>query len=234
MSSGLTPVTDAENILYSYSPIALRPIPANPPSRFHAFACYSRSAMATASQFSANQINSQLSTGPRTESGKAAASHNALKHGLTSELTVLPNEDQTEFDSLLERYRKQFACNGEHESFLVEQMARSRWKLARIQRLETTTFERASETGSADDWKALATLQRYSAAAERSYYRAHRELQQSRKEDPQVEHKQAVSLSNVIDAYINAPIPNVAKSASFRKSETGHALVCPQNNSGTS
>ena len=191
--------------------------------------------MSTSAQISANQANSQLSTGPRTESGKAAASHNALKHGLTSELTVLPNEDQTEFDSLLERYRNQFGFDGEHESFLIEQMARSRWKLARIQRLETTTFQRASETGSAEDWKALATLQRYAAAAERSYYKAHRELQQGRKEDKHLEHKQSASLSNFIDAYINAPMPgqsapsNVAeirpaptpqKSASFRNSET--------------
>jgi hypothetical protein len=145
-------------------------------------------------------------------------SQNALKHGLTSELTVLPNEDQSEFDSLLERYRDQFGFNGEHESFLVEQMARSRWKLARIQRLETATFERASETGSPEDWKALATLQRYAAAAERSYYKAHRELQQGRKDDQVVEHKQAASLSNFIDAYINAPMPNV-----------GHALACPQD-----
>ncbi len=190
--------------------------------------------MTTPAQISANQANSQLSTGPRTESGKAAASQNALKHGLTSELTVLPNEDQAEFDRLLESYRNQFGFDGEHESFLVEQMARSRWKLARIQRLETATFARASETGSAEDWKALATLQRYSAAAERSYYKAHRELQQGRKDDQQIAHKQSASLSNFIEAYINAPMPgqsastNVAemspaqtppKSASFRNSE---------------
>ena len=176
--------------------------------------------MSTTVQVSANQANSLLSTGPRTESGKAAVSHNALKHGLTSELTVLPNEDQTEFDSLLERYRDQFGFDGEHESFLVEQMARSRWKLARIQRLETATFERAAETGSPEDWKALATLQRYAAAAERSYYKAHRELQQGRKDDKQLEHKQSASLSNFIDAYINAPMPNV-----------GHVSACPQDKS---
>ncbi len=165
------PVTTCKNIYYSYSPIALHSIRPRPPIRFRNLACYSQVAMSSSAQISANQANSQLSTGPRTESGKAAASLNALKHGLTSELTVLPNEDQTEFDSLLERYRNQFGFDGEHESFLVEQMARSRWKLARIQRLETTTFQRASETGSAEDWKALATLQRYAAAAERSYYK---------------------------------------------------------------
>ncbi len=176
--------------------------------------------MSTSAQISANQMNSQLSTGPRTESGKAAASQNARKHGLTSELTVLPSEDQSEFDDLLERYRNQFGFDGEHESFLVEQMARSRWKLARVQRLETATFERASETGSPEDWKALATLQRYAAAAERSYYKAHRELQQGRKDDQQIAHKQSASLSNFIEAYVNAPVPNISgQSASFRNSD---------------
>ncbi len=185
--------------------------------------------MSTPAQVSANQANSQLSTGPRTESGKAAASHNALKHGLTSELTVLPNEDQSEFDSLLERYRNQFGFDGEHESFLVEQMARSRWKLARIQRLETATFERAAESGSPEDWKALATLQRYAAAAERSYYKAHRELQQGRKDDQVVEPKQAASLNNFIEAYINAPMPgqSATQSASFRTSKAAPASACP-------
>ena len=166
--------------------------------------------MTSATQISANQSNSQLSTGPRTDSGKAAASHNALKHGLTSSLTVLPDEDQSEFDNLLERYRNQFGFDGEHESFLVEQMARSRWKLARIQRLEEAVFQKASETGSADDWKSLATLQRYAASVERSYYKAHRELQQSRKEVPEAENKQAQALSSFIDAYINAPMPGQA------------------------
>ena len=163
--------------------------------------------MTSATQISANQTNSQLSTGPRTDSGKAAASHNALKHGLTSGFSVLPDEDQSEFDSLLERYQNQFGFDGEHESFLVEQMARSRWKLARIQRLEASVFQRASETGSPDDWKSLATLQRYAASAERSYYKAHRELQQSRKEVHQAENQEAPSLSSFIDAYMNAPMP---------------------------
>ena len=37
--------------------------------------------MATASQVFANRENSKLSTGPRTQEGKAASSHNATSHG---------------------------------------------------------------------------------------------------------------------------------------------------------
>ncbi len=38
--------------------------------------------MTTAAQVAANQRNALLSTGPRTDAGKAAASRNAVKHGL--------------------------------------------------------------------------------------------------------------------------------------------------------
>ena len=39
--------------------------------------------MTTARQIEANRANARLSTGPRTERGKARASRNALRHGLS-------------------------------------------------------------------------------------------------------------------------------------------------------
>ena len=41
--------------------------------------------MATAKQATANRRNAAKSTGPRTKSGKARSSGNALKHGLSAE-----------------------------------------------------------------------------------------------------------------------------------------------------
>ena len=38
--------------------------------------------MSTPGQLSANQANAQFSTGPKTSSGKARASRNAVQHGL--------------------------------------------------------------------------------------------------------------------------------------------------------
>jgi hypothetical protein len=40
-----------------------------------------------------NRLNAQKSTGPRTQEGKQKSSLNALRHGLTSHLRVLPGED---------------------------------------------------------------------------------------------------------------------------------------------
>ena len=56
--------------------------------------------MASPAQITANQLNAQLSTGPRTEEGKAAISANALQHGLTAAFTVLAHEDQDQFDQV--------------------------------------------------------------------------------------------------------------------------------------
>ena len=150
--------------------------------------------MATVAQISANQQNSTHSTGPKTPEGKAAAARNATKHGLSGAFTVLPHEDQEEFDILLACLRDDFKPANEHESFLVEQMAQSRWRLARARRLETAMFETMllGEVNDADPDRqlaakllfggdrALATIQRYATAAERSYYKAHTELLKSR------------------------------------------------------
>ena len=50
--------------------------------------------MSSTAQAIANIENAQRSTGPRTEAGKAASSHNALKHGLTAQTVLLPGEDE--------------------------------------------------------------------------------------------------------------------------------------------
>jgi hypothetical protein len=148
--------------------------------------------MATAAQISANQQNATHSTGPKTPEGKAAAARNATKHGLSGAFTVLPHEDQEEFDILLACFRDDFKPVNQHESFLVEQMAQSRWRLARGQRLEAAMFEQllngyipagddqriAAKLMSGGD-RALATIQRYITVAERSYYKAHTELLKS-------------------------------------------------------
>jgi hypothetical protein len=44
----------------------------------------------------ANQTNARLSTGPKTVEGKARSRGNALKHGLTGQGVVLPDEASAE------------------------------------------------------------------------------------------------------------------------------------------
>jgi hypothetical protein len=125
--------------------------------------------------------------------GNVPSSANATRDALSAGFRVLPNENQQEFDELIAEYHGAFAPATTHERFLVEEMAQSRWRLARIRRLETAVVEQmvaAADPADADAVLAAAligntagpfkTLQRYAAAAERSYYRALKQLQAAR------------------------------------------------------
>jgi hypothetical protein len=86
--------------------------------------------MATKAQVSANQLNSQLSTGPKTEAGKAASAQNNFRHGLVAgaAFRVLPTEDQSEFDRLLAALRDEHNPATTTEAILVEGMAQAHSK----------------------------------------------------------------------------------------------------------
>jgi hypothetical protein len=53
--------------------------------------------MSTQAQIKANRQNAQKSTGPKTDEGKAAASQNAVKHGLFAE-SVIKGENEAEYE----------------------------------------------------------------------------------------------------------------------------------------
>ena len=59
---------------------------------------------ASPQRIAANQANSQKSSGPKTQAGKAASSRNSLKHGLTGAGLALPDEDKAELDAAFQRH----------------------------------------------------------------------------------------------------------------------------------
>src|SRR5579884_2452520 len=135
-------------------------------------------------------------TGPVTPEGKAIASQNALSHGLSSPRTVLPHENQAEFNMLVAGLQNELQPRGPVELFLVRQMADAQWKLDRARKIETAVFERMldphDKTNSSPEDQmaaamtkyggdALMKIQRYTSALERSYYKAHKELLAGRK-----------------------------------------------------
>ena len=173
--------------------------------------------MSTTAQVLANQSNAQHSTGPKSPEGKAASSQNATKHGLSGAFKVLPHENQEEFDKLIRSYVAEFQPRTQEQRFLVTQMAQSQWRLARFQRIEAAVVAKmiaeADPGESGDDViagamlaktnNAFAALQRYAAAAERSYYRARRELEKLSKLDEE-------AAEAAIHRRIFAPLPNLA------------------------
>src|SRR6266849_6711394 len=96
--------------------------------------------MASPTQIRSDRRNAARSTGPRTPAGKAGVRLNAVSHGLSSAHAVLAHEDRCAFDEMLNALFSEFTPRGEHERFLVQQMGESRWRLARLHRLEAAVF----------------------------------------------------------------------------------------------
>ncbi len=125
--------------------------------------------MSTSAQVAANRANAELSTGPRSEQGKAASSHNRVVHGLAGEFRVLPSEFQSEYDELLAAFRQEHRPATPTETALVEGMAQHHWLRKRALRLESSSFN--AVTGQIDDEKRLALCLRYQSTHERGFHK---------------------------------------------------------------
>lgn len=145
--------------------------------------------MATTRQIEANRRNSQKSTGPRTAEGKAVSRFNALQSGIHAASLVIPGEDPAELAALTTEYHRQFQPCTSLERFLVDAIVSADWQLRRLRTIEAQlwakeltpvenvtpslgeVFDRARDI--------FTRLQRRMDAAERSYYRALKELQRA-------------------------------------------------------
>ena len=108
--------------------------------------------------------------------------------------TLLPSEDLKAFHAAQECYKERFQPQDHHEYFLVHLMVQSTWKLARIHRIEAALFKLALDPDAVpatpesaialsmlkSDPHALSTLERLAATAERTYFKAIRELERGR------------------------------------------------------
>src|SRR5579864_75172 len=90
----------------------------------------------TSSQTEANRANAQLSTGPKTDTGKARARLNATRHGLTGQVMILSTEELAAYKRHCEIFRKQHKPAGEYEEILVQILADTTWRLLRVPAIE--------------------------------------------------------------------------------------------------
>jgi hypothetical protein len=130
--------------------------------------------MSTDAQFRANQQNAQHSTGPKTEEGKAASCMNNFRHGFTGAFTVLPSEDQDEFDHLLCGLRAEHQPTTMTEKLLVDKMAQAHWLSLRAQRLQDITM--ADDLPLKDQERQFALFLRYQTTNDRAFHRALHDL----------------------------------------------------------
>jgi hypothetical protein len=183
------------------------------------------------------RINGAKSRGPVTPEGRARSSQNALRHGLSSAVVVLPHEDRAQFEQLRDSYMESFQPADQPQHDLIETMAAARWRLNRLLEIEAKLFEK--EMVLRDDdmekelsnmteveklaWvfdhmanhsKSLAMQIRYEGSLNRSYERAFKQLQQlqSRQQnepEPTVEHApvRATSALMPTPGHQKTPIP---------------------------
>jgi len=93
--------------------------------------------MSTPNRAEINRANSQHSTGPKTAAGKQRSSLNALRHGLTGQIVVMPTEDLQAYQSHLESFTDEYDPEGATEAHLVQALADTSWRLNRVAALET-------------------------------------------------------------------------------------------------
>jgi hypothetical protein len=147
--------------------------------------------MTSAARRAANRLNAAKSTGPRSAEGKAAASRNALKHGLRAQALLVFDETVEDLNDFHAALHADYAPAGAAEEEIVERIIMAAWCLRRAWRAEAATIDRAAERASVDGagevdlsvWPAeVAALVRYQAHHERTIQRAKAELERLRNE----------------------------------------------------
>ena len=130
--------------------------------------------MASSAQVVANIENATHSTGPRTEEGKARASQNAIKHGLTSNrCLLLPDEDEAEFREFSIQLKYTYAPENSVEGELVDDIISIQWRRKRAAALEARILSAENP-----DFKALNNISLIANRLKREFSATHKELMQ--------------------------------------------------------
>jgi hypothetical protein len=104
-------------------------------------------------QMEANRRNAQQSTGPRTEAGKKISSLNALRHGLTSRVVVLPSEDLDAYQKFSTDYLASLAPETFPETQCAQTIIDTQWRLNRVRSIEEGMLALGHQTPAGDlDW----------------------------------------------------------------------------------
>ena len=124
-------------------------------------------------QLTANRANAQLSTGPKTEAGRAVSSQNRTTHGLTRHngtFVLLSTEDPDGFVALKAALAEEHQPSTETESILVNAMAESHWLAQRAQTLQAGCFD--PQTGQIANEKSFSLYLRYETTHTRAFHKS--------------------------------------------------------------
>ncbi len=88
----------------------------------------------------ANRNNALLSSGPRTKEGRNRSRMNALRHGLTGQVTTMTEEDRAAHDQFSQALMQSLAPEGPLEMQLAHRIATDSWRLNRASAIEDNLF----------------------------------------------------------------------------------------------
>ncbi len=154
-----------------------------------------------------NRANSTHSTGPRTESGKQRSSFNALSHGLTARIAVLPTEDPDTYQRHIQEYLDEYKPATPTETQLVHEIANTAWRLNRIPFLEAELLSRATNPPTeqaaidfdiVDAHRALATLGLHGSRLSRQFQKALEQLRDIQEERRRLERRELTEAAELL------------------------------------
>jgi len=134
-------------------------------------------------QLTANRANAQLSTGPKSEIGRAISSQNRTTHSLARHngaFVLLSTEDPNGFEALKASLAEEHGPTTETESILINSMAESHWLANRAQTLQNTCLDPA--TGQITDASLFSLYLRYQTTHTRAFHKCLNDLVKLRSE----------------------------------------------------
>jgi hypothetical protein len=87
-------------------------------------------------QYAANRLNAQQSHGPTSPQGRARSSINALRHGLTARVVVLPSEDMAAYQAFSKEIVDSLDAQTPVERQFAHTIADNQWRINRIRSIE--------------------------------------------------------------------------------------------------
>jgi hypothetical protein len=130
-------------------------------------------------QYEANRRNGAKSTGPKTAQGKATASKNSFRHGLTSRtpIAIEPEEVEAYLEFRAGMIESLEPAN-QFQTALVDRIAENAWRLRRVLDVETAMIHYNVTEGRSQhlgftyrgDIDRFMTLSRYERNIEKSFF----------------------------------------------------------------
>ena len=121
--------------------------------------------MTSAKQIAANRENAKKSTGPKTDATKELTKMNALRHGMTGQVNLMPEEDREAHDKFCAAIVESLAPEGALEIQFAQSIAEDNWRANRGRAIETNMFAIApshSATGQPQIDAAITAAQAFS------------------------------------------------------------------------